>query len=260
MKLKTITLAIVALLCTLPASSQLKWAFGEFDHGTGTFTGEPQILENGATLEFYSAEFTPPMPGINQMDIYGFNVINQGSATIADVKVRRDDVNVPTGFGIGMCIDQCSQAPESPTFSLEPGSGIVNNSGGEGLHLSVMYFGVADGWGECTFTLTINTAEGDQDSITVIIHEGENPNGIADNARAEEFKAYMDGQQLLLSGVEAGQRISIADLSGKTIYDAQLSDNGNASIYTNLSQGIYLVSLWNGNELIVTRKVLSTNR
>lgn len=259
MKLKTITLAIVALLCTLPASSQLKWAFGEFDHGTGTFTGEPQILENGATLEFYSAEHTP-VPGVNMIEIYGLNVINQDTTAVTGAKIRRATVNAPAGFGIGMCIDQCSQGEETPTFSLEPGAGIVNNTGIEGLHLQLMHFGVAAGWGECTFTLTINTAEGDQDSITVIIREGENPNGIADNTRAEEFKAYMDGQQLLLSGVEAGQRVSIADLSGKTIYDAQLSDNGNASIYTNLSQGIYLVSLWNGNELIVTRKVLSTNR
>lgn len=217
---------------------------------------EPQILENGATVEFYSEEHND---GYGLIDIYGLNVVNQGSSTVTDAKVRRDNINVPERMGIGMCIDQCSTSTESSLFSLEPGASIVNTMGVKGLHLQLMAYGMS-GWGECTFTLTINTAEGDQDSITVIIHEGENPNGIADNARAEEFKAYMDGQQLLLSGVEAGQRISIADLSGKTIYDAQLSDNGNASIYTNLSQGIYLVSLWNGNELIVTRKVLSTNR
>lgn len=247
MKLKTITLAIMALLCTVPANSQLRWTLGE---------EEPQILENGATVEFYSEEHND---GYGLIDIYGLNVVNQGSSTVTDAKVRRDNINVPERMGIGMCIDQCSTSTESSLFSLEPGASIVNTMGVKGLHLQLMAYGMS-GWGECTFTLTINTAEGDQDSITVIIHEGENPNGIADNARAEEFKAYMDGQQLLLSGVEAGQRISIADLSGKTIYDAQLSDNGNASIYTNLSQGIYLVSLWNGNELIVTRKVLSTNR
>lgn len=257
MKLKTITLAIMALLCTLPASSQLKWAYGEFDHGTGKFTEAPQIVENGTTLEFYSKDLETPI-GI---DIYGLNVVNQGTATVTDIKVSRKNINVPTGFGIGMCIDQCSMSEESSLFSLEPGAGIVNNSGIEGLHLQLMTIGVAAGWGECSFTLTINTADGDQDAITILLHEGEDPNsGIADNTHAEEFKAYVNGQQLLLSGVKSGQRISIADLSGKTIYETQVTDDGNTSIYTNLNQGIYLVSLWNGNKLIVTRKVLSTNR
>lgn len=246
--MKKFTLLCALMLCAiLPAFSQVVWVV------------DGEELESGAEVtatdwneDAWQVEFLPTLK-------------NNGTANVA-VYVYGEMVDELEGT-----FPQCC----TPSINGVPGNcyPFINGT----LKTSEFTIAAGEETGElhtnCTFDLTqygtttvkysVRVQQGDPDKpeddevlaeLTVnYTHEDAAVEGIA----ADALSARLNGSQLTLNGVKAGQQVKVIDLTGRIVSAFTISADGTATFDAAVGRGIYIIALTEGNAMVFTQKVIA---
>lgn len=188
-----------------------------------------------------------------------FKIKNNGASDI-DIRVRRENVQMPTGFNNTICIDGfCYPAANDESQNpLTLGAGVTdssfygtfNNPTGTTGDLCVTYiiFNSAD---ESQF-VTVRAYYGT--CLTASIGEAVT----AENVMLSAFPNPANGSVNIKYNLGVEARLLVTDLTGKQVKNVKLNPANNTLLLdiSDLRPGVYVYSVQAGNKRVVSKKLI----
>ncbi len=187
-----------------------------------------------------------------------FKIRNNGEQPL-EIRVRRDNVQMPAGFNNTICIDGfCYPAAnDESTFPLNIGAGAVdssfygtfNNPGGTSGDLCVTYT-IFNNNDETQF-VTVRAYFGA--CLTVSVAEN-----VAENIVFSAFPNPASGLVTIKHNLQADGQLMITDITGKIVKNQRIVA-GSANVQVDISDlrpGVYVYSLQSGSKRIISKKLV----
>lgn len=159
------------------------------------------------------------------------------------VNVKVTMTEVPSTVMMSMCTTQCWPGTETPVFEV-PAEGIQEKFDIQSTPLDV---------NPLTVTTTLSIMKGlstvrslkveynfdpkGEESVTVV------DAGSVEGLTADSYSVRLSGNTLYVNNVKAGQRVNVYAITGQAVASYVVAADGNAQFTTDLSKGLYIVSV-----------------